>query len=136
MHFSPFTRQTFNFLGFTHYLGKSRQGKMIPRRKTAKDRLVKIARNLKGRCQRILHDNLDTQAAAINRMLVGIYNYYGVMHNFRSLSMIRYIAETNWYFALKKRAQRQTLTWEEFNLILKKFPLQQARIKQLAYSSS
>ena len=55
VHFGPHIRETFNFLGFTHYWGKFRKGRMIPKRKTAKDRIAKTAKNFKDRCGRMFH---------------------------------------------------------------------------------
>jgi group II intron reverse transcriptase/maturase len=128
VHFGPQSGGSFDFLGFTHHWGKSRKGQRIPKRKTAKDRLVRIAKKLKDRCKRLRHSPIAEQVKKINCLLQGLYNYYGVTHNIRSLHGIRRIAGRHWFQSLRQRAQRRTLTWEEFNAIVENFPLAPPKI--------
>lgn len=115
VHFSARTGSTFNFLGFTHYWSKSVKGATIPKRKTAKDRMNRIAKKIKVCCNGMRHWVLSDQARRLNQILRGVYNYYGVTHNSRSLDQLYYLARWHWYRALRRRAQRRTLTWEDFN---------------------
>ncbi len=128
VHFSPKSGRSFDFLGFTHYWGKSRKGKQIPKRKTAKDRVVRIAKKIKDRCKHMQHSPLVEQVKMLNSILLGVYNYYGVTHNIRSLYGIRRIAEKHWFKSLKQRAQRRTLTWIDFNVIVEKVSLAPPKI--------
>lgn len=135
VHFGPQNGGTFNFLGFTHYWGKSRKGRHIPKRKTIKDRLSRFAKRIKERCHRIKHEKLEDQADRINSFLQGIYNYFGVTHNMRSLRQFHYIARKQWFYALKRRAQRRTLTWEKFIRIMEEFPLTPPRIVHSVFNT-
>jgi len=47
---------SFDFLGFTHYWGKSRKGNWVVQRKTAKDRLRRAVRRVYMWCKKHRHD--------------------------------------------------------------------------------
>ena len=52
---SPGKRRSFDFLGFTHYWGRSRKGHWVVRQKTAKDRLSRALRAIEAWCRRHRH---------------------------------------------------------------------------------
>ena len=77
---------TFDFLGFTHYWGRSRTGKVRLKRKTSKKRLrralVEINQWLRQeRNARALPDLWQ----AVARKMRGHFNYFGVTDNSRAL---------------------------------------------------
>lgn len=55
---APLRPGTFDLLGFTHYWGKSRAGKWIVRRSTAKDRFRRALRRVTDWCRKHRHDDL------------------------------------------------------------------------------
>ena len=75
--------RSFDFLGFTHYWGRSRKGSWVVRRKTATGRLSRALRNITLWCRRYRHEPVGWQHAQLSRKLRGHYAYYGITGNVR-----------------------------------------------------
>ncbi|MEZ6138741.1 MAG: reverse transcriptase domain-containing protein [Pirellulaceae bacterium] len=80
---------TFDFLGLTHYCGKSRSGKFKLKRKTATKKFRQKVASLK----EWFRENLTTPLAEVwqtlNAKLLGHYQYYNVNDNWRCLLKCR-----------------------------------------------
>jgi hypothetical protein len=76
---------TFDFLGFTHYWGRSRQGAWVVKRKTAKCRLRRALAALSEWCRKNLHLPIRVQHQKLKQKLQGHYGYYGIIGNYFSL---------------------------------------------------
>jgi len=76
--------ETFDFLGFTHYWGKSRRGFMLVKQKTAKDRFSRALKRLSHWCRRNRHRPLLEQYRRLYRSVKGHYAYYGITNNYFS----------------------------------------------------
>jgi Retron-type reverse transcriptase len=121
--------ETFDFLGFTHYCGRSRKGNFKLKWKTARKKFlakvkafadwIRANRNLP------LKDIWET----VNSKLRGHFNYYGVSDNWEGLLQYRCQVERILCKWLRRRSQRSKLSWLRFNQLLKMFPL--ARPKSL-----
>ena len=74
--------QTFDFLGFTHYWGKTRRGANAVKQKTAKDRFSRSLRRIRQWCREHRHDSLRAQQQALARKLRGYYGYFGIAWNY------------------------------------------------------
>ena len=121
--------QTFNFLGFTHYFHKSRNGKTIAGHKTSKDNLRRKLLQMKEwiRNRRNLLPLKDWMPA-IKSKLTGHYNYFGVSGNARCLQQY-YRQTTSLIFKwLNRRSQRKSMNWSQFTNYLQMYPLPQPRI--------
>ena len=70
--------RSFVMLGFTHYWGRSRKGRWVVKRKTAKDRLSRALRGFGQWCRNHRHWKLRDQQAVLSRKLRGHYAYYGI----------------------------------------------------------
>jgi hypothetical protein len=68
--------EPFDFLGFTHYWGKSRKGNWVVKRKTQGKRLAKAVKTVAMWCRRYRHESINVQWKALNRKLLGHYAYY------------------------------------------------------------
>ena len=79
---------SFDFLGFTHYLGKSRKGNWVLKKKTRSGKVKAFLRNIKDYCKRNRHRPLEEQQAKISQKLRGHYNYFGVRFNYRVLGSV------------------------------------------------
>ncbi len=77
--------RTFDFLGFTHYWGRSRQGAWVVKRKTANSRLKRALATLSEWCRKNLHAPIKEQHQKLIQKLRGHYGYYGIIGNFYSL---------------------------------------------------
>jgi len=71
--------RSFAMLGFTHYWGRSRKGRWVVKRKTAKDRFSRALRGIGQWCRKHRHWKVRDQHAVLSRRLRGHYAYYGVM---------------------------------------------------------
>lgn len=120
--------QTFAFLGFTHYWKRSRRGRWIVARKTARQRLARALRKVYGYCKRHRHDPLRQQHAYLCRLLRGHYAYYGIIGNSRSIQNFAYQVRRIWQKWLKRRNGLRRLTWARFNGMLQRLPLPEPRI--------
>lgn len=119
---------SFNFLGFTHYWGRSRRGKWIPKRKTAKDRLARGLRRISEWMRRARHLPIAVQATTLRAKLRGHFQYYGIRGNSSSLSSFQYRVLHLWRKWLSRRSNKATLTWEAFLRLLARYPLPSARL--------
>jgi len=62
------------------------------------------------------------------RILKGYYNYYGFAGNYATLNKFAYAIERMWFKWLNRRSQRKSFNWEEFEVLLTRFPLPKPRI--------
>jgi RNA-directed DNA polymerase len=120
--------RSFDFLGFTHFWEKSRQGNWVVKRKTTSDRITRFLRKLNLWCQGNRHVPMALQHAQLLRKLRGHYGYYGITGNSKSLSSVHHWAKRTWRKWLSRRSRTSNLTWERFNLLLKRYPLPNPRI--------
>ena len=121
---------SFDFLGFTHYWGRSRRGSQILKRKTAKDRLSRGLKAIKVWAKRARHVPLPKQAATLGSKLRGHFNYYGLRGNSASINRFAYEVRRLWKKWLGRRSHRAHMTWKKFNRLLKRHPLPPARIRR------
>lgn len=102
---------TFDFLGFTHYCSKTRQGWFTMKRSTVRKRMrLKIAA-LKVELRRRLHDAVPEVGRWLGRVVRGHNNYYAVPFNSRCLAQFRDAVIRLWYRTLRRRSQRTAVTW-------------------------
>jgi group II intron reverse transcriptase/maturase len=120
---------TFDFLGFTLYWRKTRNGSWQLGMKTRKARLQRAISALRVYCRRQRHRPRAEQHAALVRRLTGHYRYFGVNGNIRSQQRLLLEVKREWFRWLQRRSQRgKRLTWKRFNAYLDAFPLPQPRI--------
>jgi group II intron reverse transcriptase/maturase len=115
---------TFDFLGFTFYLGKSRRGTIIPKVKTAKKRLVSKLKNV----NKWMKENRNKMKLVplwkiFCAKLRGHIQYYGV--SFNSLHVKTFIEKSKRFFYkwINRRSQRKSMNWEKFGMFLIKHPM-------------
>ncbi|WP_346659349.1 reverse transcriptase domain-containing protein [Bradyrhizobium sp. 164] len=73
--------ETFAFLGFTHYCGRTRDGRFIVKHKTEGKRLTRKLTALRQDAWRLMHESLATQHEWFAAVLRGHYGYYGVFRH-------------------------------------------------------
>jgi RNA-directed DNA polymerase len=119
---------TFEFLGFIHYWGRSRQGNWVVKRKTAAARFTRSLARIKEWCRRHRHQKVAWQHQQLVLKLRGHYAYYGITGNLRALRRLRAEVERVWRKWLNRRSQRGGMTWERFARLRERYPLPPARI--------
>jgi RNA-directed DNA polymerase len=120
--------EVFNFLGFTHYWGKSRKKKWVVKRKTAKKKLKQAVRRVYEWCKRNRHKSVEEQWRTLSRKLHGHYGYYGITFNIRGVISFYEEAKRSWRKWLNRRSRDNDMPWERFNRLLKRYPLPTPRI--------
>lgn len=122
---------TFDFLGFTHYMGKSRKGNPILKRRTSK-------KKLKGSLTRMnqwLKENRHTYSfegliVELNRKLNGYYEYYGLTFNSRALQNYYAQVQRMLFRWVNRRGNQRRLNWAQYVLRIKVWsPLCPPRIR-------
>ncbi len=116
---------TFNFLGFTHYWGRSKNGNWVVKRKTAQDRFRRSLHRIKEWCQKNRHRSVKEQYGMLVKKLKGHYAYYGITGNGPWLQRFREAVKKIWRKWLARRSRRgDGMTWERFGeLIRRVYPL-------------
>lgn len=125
--------RSFALLGFTHYWGRSRKGRWVVTRKTAKDRFTRALREIGHWCRAHRHWPVAAQQAALYRKLKGHYAYYGITGNVRALARFRYEVRRLWRKWLARRSWRGRMTWEKFDRLTRRYPLPQPRVVHSVY---
>jgi len=118
----------FDFLGFTHTWGKSRNGKNVVRQTTAKSRFARALLAVKDWCRTNRHRSILDQLAQLSANLVGHFAYYGITGNSRRLQQYRHEVTKTWRKWLARRTRSRRLLWDRFNAFLARHPLPPARI--------
>lgn len=114
---------TFDFLGFTHYWGRSRKGNNVVKQKTAASRLRRAIGTIADWCKRNSHQPIDEQHRKLSQKLRGHYAYYGITGNAAALSGFRNEVTRLWRKWLSRRSWAGRLSWGRFRGILERFPL-------------
>jgi len=120
--------ETFDFLGFTHYWGKTRNGGWAVKRKTAKKKLKAAVRRVYEWCRENRHHPVKEQWETLSVKLRGHYQYYGITCNSRSLSSFHEAVKRSWHKWLDRRSRNKDMPWERFGRLLQRYPLPKPRI--------
>jgi RNA-directed DNA polymerase len=120
--------ETFDFLGFTHYCGKTLDGRFMVHRKTQRGRLARKLKELRQELKRRMHTPLREQHRWLARALRGHYAYYGVTGNSYGLRRFLTQAVRAWHGAIWRRGQKRRMSWDRFNALLRANPLPPPRL--------
>ena len=127
--------ETFDFLGFTHYCGKSnKDGHFRVKRKTSKKKFRQKIQEFKIwiKENRILP--LNQIMATVRKKLIGHYNYYGVTDNIESMNKYFYEIRKLLYKWLNRRSQRRSFDSIKFNQMLEFYNLPMPSIRVNIYA--
>lgn len=106
--------RTFSFLGFTHYVGRSRRGRFVVGRRTEGKRVRKKLSHLSERLRELRAQGGAAMVAFLQRHLRGHIQYYGVSGNSRGVVGYIYFATELLFKWLNRRSQRRSCTWKGF----------------------
>jgi group II intron reverse transcriptase/maturase len=126
---------TFDFLGFTHYWGKSRQGRWIIRRKTMHKRITRSLKAISQWCRENLHERLPRQVEVLGRKLKGHFGYYGITGNIQALQRFRREVIGIWRKWLARRGDPKGMTWERMYQLLDFFYIPEAQVVHSIYTA-
>jgi len=113
--------RSFDFLGFTHYLGKSRKGVKVLKRKTSSKRLTRAIVNISKFIKLNRHMKLRDLIAAINIKLRGHYSYYGYTFNYKGISRFYERVRRILFMWLNRRGGKPNWKWDRFSLLINRW---------------
>ena len=121
--------KVFDFLGFTFYWGKARNGRWIPKVKTDAKRIrVKLKRVRQWISRRRNLYKLKELWKSFCTKLRGHIQYYGVTFNHTWVRKFHDGAIRIMYKWLNRRSQRRSFNWEKFNKFRERYPTPAIRI--------
>jgi RNA-directed DNA polymerase len=121
--------RSFDFLGFTHYIGKSRKGGLKLMLKTSSKKLTKAINQTEDWIKHNRHKRLKELTAELNAKLRGHYAYYGITFNTKGITSFYEQIRRRLQKWLNRRGGKHKWAWEKFNtLITEWYPLEKPRI--------
>jgi len=115
---------TFDFLGFTHYVSVSRKGNFLMKVRTNKERRSESLKHINEWLKRIRNRQKAKDIwKVLSAKLRGHYNYYGVSGNSRELQNYYHQTIKLTYKWMNRRSQKQSFNWTTFTEYLKLYPL-------------
>ena len=116
---APGMPRTFSFLGFTHYVGRSRRGRFVVGRKTDAQRKRKKLKLLNERLRKLRVAGGVAMITYLQRHLRGHIQYYGVSGNSRGVASYIHAATRCLFKWLNRRSQRRSLNWKRFGQVVR-----------------
>ena len=129
----PDAGQSFDLLGFSHFWSRSRKGRWVVKRKTAKGRFGRALKRVAQWCRYNRHRPVAEQWRGLNLRLRGHDAYYGITGNSPALARFRHEVERVWRQWLNRRSHRAGMTWERFRRLLARYPLAPPRAVHSVY---
>lgn len=128
--------ETFNFLGFTHYCGKSRQGYFVMGHKTMKSSFARKLKETQEWLKSIRSQiPLKEWWPTLKSKLTGHYNYFGISGNFQPISKFYYRTVQMVHKWINRRGSRK-VSYKWFNNYLQWNPLPMPKIKFSLYGTT
>jgi RNA-directed DNA polymerase len=125
--------ESFDFLGFTHYVTSSRKGRFMVGRKTQRKRASRKLKELSRKLRSLRVKGGHAMLAYVRRHLQGHIQYYGVSGNTRALRQYCCCAGNYLFKWWNRRSQKRSLTWAEFAQLLRGGLLPRPRIVHNLY---
>lgn len=122
------TKESFDFLGFTHINGKSHWGKYCVIHRTSKKKLKQKREAAKQWLKEHMHESIPETIRKLNKKMIGHYRYYGIYGNFIGLKKFYKYVRQQLYFTKRRRDQSLWLTWKKLGQILKVYPIASPKI--------
>lgn len=116
-------QQSFDFLGFTFYWGRSRNNKPLPKVKSSGKRMRSKLKIVNGWAKAVrnkyrLHEVWERFCVKVE----GHIRYYGVSFNVRGIRCFVHRAIRILFKWLNRRSQKRSFTWEKFEQFMQEFP--------------
>lgn len=127
---------TFDFLGFTHFWGRSRKGQWIVKRKTAKDRFARAVKAVSGWLREVcFRERVRAHHPGLVSKMRGHYAYYGITGNIAALKRYYYVVRRLWKHYLCRRSQKGYINWPRYEQLLRHYPLPQPLVVHSIYKA-
>lgn len=120
-------KESFDFLGFTHYNSKTRTGKYTIQHKISKKKKKAKKQAMKQWLKENMHENLVDVIERLNKKLVGMYAYYGINGMFNDLLGLYKYVKYELYRVMCRRSQKK-IRKDKYNTILERIPIARPKI--------
>ena len=128
---------TFDFLGFTHYCDKTRNGKFKLGRKTSKKKFIQKVKAMKVWMKKVRNlMPLKEWWKVLGMKLTGHYRYYGISGNMQAIRLFYTEASKLAYKWINRRSQKRSYTYTRYCLFKEYNPLPKPKIYHLTYTLS
>lgn len=125
---------TFDFLGFTHYCDKTRNGHFkVGRRTSAKKYRMKM--KAMSQWLKTVRNMLPLKEIwpQLRVKLIGHYRYYGISGNYARIASYHQDTIVCAFKWLNRRSQKKSFTWERFRRYMERYPVPKPRIYRDPY---
>ena len=107
--------ETFNFLGFTHFCGTTRQGAFTIKRKSIAKRMRAKLQAIKQQLKQRMHCKVKETGRWLASVVRGWLSYFAVPGNINCLDEFCTQVERLWLRTLRRRSQKgRGWTWQRF----------------------
>lgn len=121
--------RSFDFLGFTHYIGKSLKGNRVLKRETSSKKFTNAITKTEKWIKENRHLGIKQLMKELNVKMRGHYNYYGITFNSRGVSNYYVQVKRRLHKWLNRRGGKPVWNWERFALLINKWvPLLRPKI--------
>ena len=114
--------ETFDFLGFTHICGTTRNGWFKLKRVTIAKRMRTALVRIKDELKRRMHQPIPELGRWLASVVRGHMAYYAVPGNAQAVGAFRTQVTRHWLKTLRRRSQRTTITWARTNRLARSSP--------------
>jgi RNA-directed DNA polymerase len=125
---------SFDFLGFTHYVTTDEHGRKQVKQKTSKKKYKASIL----RCKEWIKKNrtvpIKDFMKILKQKIQGHISYYGITGNRRSVGNFIDECRSLLFKWLNRRSQKKSFDWNKFALFLKRYPLPKAKVYVNIYS--
>jgi len=126
---------TFDFLGFTHFCDKTRNGNFKVGRKTSSKKFRQKMKDMNQWLKRVRNCvKLKDWWQVLMQKLVGHYQYYGLSGNFKGLQSYYTHTVRLAFKWINRRSQKRSYNWQQFNRFLSFNPLPKPKIYHRTYT--
>jgi hypothetical protein len=119
--------ETFDFLGFTHICGKTKEGRFTLVRHTIAKRMRAKLVEIKEALNRMRHVPVPEQGRWLGQVMRGYLAYFAVPTNSRKITSFHHYVVWHWRRALSRRSQKANVSWARMERIVARW-LPPARI--------
>ena len=116
-------QESFDFLGFTFFIGNTAKGYPVPMVKTSSKKFNAKLKRMKEWCKKYRNTyKMADLWRFLCRKLIGHVNYFGVSFNNRMVGRFIRRSTREFFKWMNRRSQKRSMNWEKFNLFLFTFP--------------
>ena len=125
---------TFDFLGFTHFCDKTRNGSFKVGRKTRRKKFNLSLKKMNSWLKAI-RNRVKTRVwwKIVSAKLRGHFEYYGISGNYTAIKDFYQLALRLVFKWINRRSQKKSMNWKQFINYLKYYPLPLPKIKHNIY---